>query len=85
MTYYDNGPFLKSLENSGSNSNPTAMIMGLVFGLVIVSGIAIAQANQLKTVKAHFFALHKTTEAIKAENQKLLAARAAAPQAPVPG
>jgi hypothetical protein len=65
MSYYDNGPYLKSLENTADKSNSSALIIGLVVCLVIASGTAIAVNNRLKQRNVQLALMQKEVQTFK--------------------
>lgn len=70
MNYFDNGPYLRSLQTSSTGSTNTKTIM-LVTALVVVSGIAIYQGIKLQEQKGQLALLHKQVQDLQKTNQTL--------------
>jgi len=58
MNYYNNGPYLKSLEKTSSSKTSSGTII-LISALVIMSGFSYYQAIKLQTQNNHIAQLQE--------------------------
>lgn len=74
MSYYDNSPYLNSLEDGKGKSN-TGFIFTLLVGIIVVSGAAIILHQKLKKNNEKLLSMQKEVNRLKAEAQDNLPAK----------